>query len=124
MTYLAKEEKKENGEAFRIMEFYKYDFIRYNLIKNFLSVTVGYILLLALAALYKAEYLIANVVLLDYKQIGMVLIAIYLVVLLVYSIITVYRCSIQYEESKKQVGRYYKMLDVLRRFYDKQLEQK
>ena len=124
MTCLAKDEKKENGKAFRIMNFYKYDFIRYNLIKNFLSVTVGYVLILALAALYKAEYLIANLVSLDYKLIGVILIGLYFLVLLVYSIRTVYICSIQYEKSKKQVGRYYKMLEVLQKFYDKESEQK
>lgn len=124
MTYLAKEEKKEHEEDFRIMNFYKYDYIRYNLLKNFLSVTVGYVMVLGLAALYKAEYLIANLVLLDYKTIGAVVIGVYFILLVIYSVATVFTCSMQYEKSKRHVGKYYKILDVLRKFYDRESEQK
>jgi len=124
MTYLAKEEKSENAEDFRIMNFYKYDYIRYNLLKNFLSVTVGYVILLGLVALYKAEYLIANVVSLDYKAIAIVVIGVYVLLLILYSVVTVWTCTAQYEKSKKHVTRFYKMLEILRKFYDKEAEQK
>lgn len=124
MTYLAKEEKSEYNEEFRIMNFYKYDYIRYNLIKNFLSVSVGYVMLLGLAALYKAEYLIANLMCLDLKKIAVVTIGIYVVLLLVYSVITVWLCSAKYEKSKRHTMKYYKLLDVLQKFYDRETEQK
>ena len=124
MTYLAKEEKRENGDNFRIMNFYKYDYIRYNLIKNFLSVSVGYIMLLGLAALYKAEYLISNFMFLDFKKIAVIAIGIYVVLLFVYSAITVWLCSAKYEKSKRHTMKYYKLLDVLQKFYDRETEQK
>ncbi len=124
MTHLARREKAENGNDFRIMNFYKYDYIRYNLLKTFLNVTIGYGLILVLIALYKAEYLIANLVLLDYKAIGAVILAIYILLLIVYSVATVFTCSQQYDKSRKRVGRYYKILDVLRKFYNKESEQK
>ncbi len=124
MTYLAKEEKSENSEEFRIGSYYKYDYIRYNLIKNFLSVSVGYVLLLGLIALYKAEYLIANVALLDYKAIAMAVIGVYILLLILYSAVTVWISSAQYEKSKKHVTKFYKMLEVLRKFYDRESGQK
>ena len=124
MTYLAKEEKKEHNEEFRIMNFYKYDYIRYNLIKNFLSVTVGYVMLLALAALYKADYLIANLMSLDLKELVVKVIVIYLVLLIVYSAMTVWLGWMKYEKSKDHVEKYYKLLDVLQKFYEREMEQK
>lgn len=124
MTHLAKSENAKSGGAFRIMSYYKYDYIRYNLLKTFLSVTVGYVLILALAALYKLEYLIANFVVLDYKAIGITAGGIYLLLLILYSAATVIICSLQYDKSRRYVGKYYKILDVLRRFYDREAEQK
>ena len=124
MTYLAKEEKSEHSKEFRIMDFYKYDYIRYNLIKNFLSVSVGYVMLLGLAALYKAEYLIANLMFLDFKKIAVITIGIYALLLIVYSAITVWQCLAKYEKSRRHVKKYYKLLDVLQKFYDGETEQK
>ena len=124
MTYLAKEEQKNKGEAFHITNYYKYDYIRYNLIKNFLSVSVGYVILLGFAALYKAEYLINNMVVLDYKSIAVTAIGLYLLLLIVYSVMTVLICLTKYDKSQKHVGRYYKLLELLRKFYDNELEQK
>ncbi len=124
MTYLAKEEKSEHSEDFRIMNYYKYDYIRYNLIKNFLSVSVGYMILLGLVALYKAEYLIANLVSLDYKAIVILVVGGYLLLLIGYSVFTVLTCAARYEKSKAHVNRFYKILEVLRKFYDKESETK
>ena len=124
MTYLAKEEQKNKSEAFHIMDYYKYDYIRYHLIKSFLSVSVGYVIILGLVALYKAEYLIANAILLDYKSIGTAVAGIYLLVLIGYSLLTVLICSARYDKSKMHVGRYSKLLELLQAFYDNELEQK
>ena len=124
MTYLAKEEQKNKGEDFRIMDYYKYDYIRYHLIKNFLSVSVGYVIVLGLVALYKSEYLIANAILLDYKSIAVAAVGIYLLVLIGYSVMTALICSARYDKCKAHVGKYYKLLELLRKFYDNELEQK
>lgn len=124
MTYLAKEEKSEHKEEFRIMNFYKYDYIRYNLIKNFLSVTVGYVMLLALAAFYKADYLVANLMLLDFKELAIKAVGIYLVLLIVYSVMTVWLGWMKYEKSKEHIKKYYKLLDILQKFYERETEQK
>lgn len=124
MTHLAKCEKKENGESFNVMNFYKYDYIRYNLLKTVISVTIGYMLVIGLAALYQAEYLIANFVILDYKAIGTVVLGCYFALLLLYSVATIVGCALKYDKSRKEVGRYYKVLEALRKFYSKEKEQK
>ena len=124
MTHLARCEKKDNGEIFNIMNFYKYDYIRYNLLKTFISVTIGYVMILGLAVLYHMEYLILNFVTLDYKMLGAVVLGCYFLMLLCYSVVTVAGCSAKYDSSRKEIGQYYRVLEGLRKFYGKEKEQK
>ena len=124
MTHLARCEKKDNGEIFNIMNFYKYDYIRYNLLKTFISVTIGYVMILGLAVLYHMEYLILNFVTLDYKMLGAVVLGCYLLMLLFYSVVTIAGCSAKYDNSRKEIGQYYRVLEGLRKFYGKEKEQK
>lgn len=123
MTDLARYEKKENENNFKVINFYKSDYIRYHILKTFVGVTIAYLLIVGLILLYQAEYLIANVVILDYKAIGTMIASIYFVVLLLYEVITVILCALRYEKAQKYVIRYYKILEILRRFYGSETEQ-
>ncbi len=123
MVHLAKCEKKENESNFTVMNFYKSDYIRYNLLKTFVSVTIGYILILGLIMFYQAEYLIANAVTLDYKAIATTAVGIYFLLLLLYEVVTAITCFLKYDKSQKYTKKYYKSLDVLRRFYGSETEQ-
>ena len=124
MTDLARYEKKENENNFKVINFYKSDYIRYHILKTFIGVTIAYVLIIALIMLYQAEYLIANVVILDYKAMGTMIASIYFVVLLFYEVITVILCALRYDKAQKQMIRYYKILEILRRFYGSETEQK
>ena len=124
MADLARYEKKENETNFSVINFYKSDYIRYHILKTFVAVTIAYLLIVGLVMLYQAEYLIANVVVLDYKTIGILMACIYFVLLLLYEIITIILCVLRYEKAQKYVIRYYKILEILRRFYGSETEQK
>ena len=65
------EESEEGKKALRMSKFYKNDYVRWELMKTILSVTMGYLLILVLIGMYYSEYLIANAVTLDYRGIGM-----------------------------------------------------
>ncbi len=123
MTDLARYEKKENENNFKVINFYKSDYIRYHILKTFVGVTIAYLLIVGLVMLYQAEYLIANVVILDYKAMGTMIASIYFVVLLLYEVITVILCALRYEKAQKHVIKYYKILEILRRFYGSETEQ-
>lgn len=122
MTRLAKCEKKEHRESFDIMNFYKYDYIRYNLLKTVIGVTVGYGMIVGLTALYHMEYLILNFVTLDYKAIVTLVLGGYLALLLIYSVATIAGSSGKYDKSRKEVGHYYRILEVLQKWYSKDNE--
>lgn len=116
------EGSEEGKKALRISKYYKNDYVRWELIKTILSVTIGYLLILALIGLYYSEYLIANAVTLDYKGIGMKILGIYLVILVVYISAALIWYSYRYSREKKNLMRYYKSLKRLLGLY--QAEQK
>lgn len=124
MSRLASYEKKENQEDFKRAKYHKSDYVRYHLLKTIVSVTIGYVLILGLIAFYNLEFLISNAVILDYGQMVSNALIIYIILLLVYIVATIIIYSFKYDKSHRLVGKYYKMLGVLRRFYHDEAEQK
>lgn len=117
MHKLASYEKKEGRKDIKFSKYYKNDYVRVNILKTIVAVTVGYLFILLLAALYKSEYLIANAVSLDYKQLGTVILGIYIVLLTIYIVGVLIGYSLQYDYSRKKLGRYFNMLKVLKKMY-------
>ena len=117
MTKLAIYEQGPGRQDIRLSKYYKSDYVRLHILKTILSVTVGYLLVLALVALYKSEYLIAQAVNLDYRAIGMTVLVIYVVLLTVYTVGAIIGYSIKYDLSRGKLAKYFRMLKVMRRFY-------
>lgn len=107
------EESREGKRAMRVSRFYKNDYVTWELIKTILSVTVGYVLVLAMAVLYHLEFLLAHAVTLDYKNIGIKILGGYLVLLVVYVSGGLIGYSYKYGEERKNLVRYYKSLKRL-----------
>lgn len=124
MSRLASYEKKEHQKDFKRAKYYKSDYIRYNLLKTIVSVTIGYVLILGLIAFYNLEFLISNAVILDYNEMIGKALTIYILLLVIYIVGTIIIYSLKYDKSHRLVGKYYKMLGVLRRFYHDEAEQK
>ena len=111
MTQLAIYEKKDGKEDLKLAKYYKGDYARLQAWKTAVAITIGYILLLAVAAIYKLEYLI------DYEALGKKIIGIYVVVLAVYFISALLAYSLKYAASRKRLARYFRMLRKLNHIY-------
>lgn len=117
MTKLARYEKKEGRRDIKLSTYYKTDYIRFNILKTVVSVTVGYLVILLMIALYKLEYLIANAVVLEYKKIGTTILGVYIMLLTIYIVGTIIGYSLQYDLSRKKLGKYFRMLKKLRKIH-------
>ncbi len=118
MTGMAIFESSEGGkEALRTNGFFRLDFIRWEILKTIVSVTIGYGLLIALAVLYHLEYIVKNATKLDYKRIGLKALAIYLILLIVYTVFTLLTASYRYVKNGKKISGYSRYLKVLRKIY-------
>ena len=121
MSKLAMFEKSSEGKmALRDISLFRYDHIRWDLLKTGASVTVGYALILALIIMYNLEYLIKNATSLDYKDIGVKTLGIYLVVMVVYLVFTFLYSAYTYSKNIRKFVKYRKLLSQMERIYDEE----
>lgn len=116
MSRLAMYEQK-NKEDLSMSKYYKNDYIRLQVLKTVVSVTLGYLFILLMIGIYKAEYIISQAVTLDYVGIGKIILTIYILLLFAYTIITILVCSYKYDKSRRNLSGYYKFLKRLDRIY-------
>ena len=90
MNRLAMYEHGEGRKYLPVSRYYRSDYIGLALIRNFFLVTIGYVLGLAGVAAYFSEYLMDNVNKINLVKVGIYIIVGYLIVLVVYSILTAY----------------------------------
>lgn len=117
MTKLARFEEGIGQEALRISGMYRSDYIGMTLIRNFFSVTLGYVLILGLLAVYHLEFLMEK---LHHLNLGVLIAEIllgYVIVLVVYTAITYIVCSVRYERAKRNVQGYDHELARLEKLY-------
>lgn len=124
MTRLAKYEQGMGKNDIKVSKFYKVDYVRYNMLKTILSMTIGYVLILIMLLFYKSEYLIEKAVVLDYDKIGNSIVGIYIMLITVYICASIIWYSFSYETSKKKLVKYLKNLRELRKFYKEESEEK
>ena len=120
MSQLAIYEKKEGREDMRLAKYFKWDYARLQVIKTAVAVTVSYILIVLLVALYRLEYLLDNLLTLDYAALGKTILGYYIAVMSVYLIGALLGYSLYYTRSHKKLGKYFRMLRRLKDIYNEE----
>lgn len=110
MTKASIYEKRQGRIDLGRNEYFMGDYVRLHLLKNGISLTIAYILLAGLYAVYKIEEIFdmaANM------QLGLLLkemLLLYIILLVIYTGIGIVYYSWQYQSSHKQVKKYYRIL--------------
>ena len=120
MNRLAMYEHGEGRKYLPVSRFYRSDYIGLALTKNFFLVTIGYVLGLAGVAAYFSEYLMDNVNKIDLVAVGVYIVVGYLIILIVYSVLTYIQYSVKYSRAKKSVREYYQDLTRLEKIYGRE----
>lgn len=123
MTKLAVFEEKKGKEDIKMSQYYRTDYVRYGVLKSLVSITVAYLLILVLILVYQSEYVIEEAVKLDYKQIGTYILGIYIMLIIIYAILTTLGYSLKYRRSRKKLNQYDKDLKLLQKIYKEEEEQ-
>ena len=124
MSRLAIYEKGKGREDVRLGKYFRRDYLRLRILLNFIAVTIGYAILVAMVVGYNVEYIVKEAVHLDYISIGTKVLGGYLIVLTVYIAVTVCYNLIYYNSSRKKLAKYFRMLTRLREFYAEEEGQK
>lgn len=115
MTQCAIYRKHEGVEDLKIAGFFKEDFIRLEMLKTILAITLGYLIILGMVIIYYSEFLIAHALNLNYKMFGKKILGYYLLILVIYIVIALSRYGIVYLRSHKRLSKYYKMLGRIKK---------
>ncbi len=95
----------------KIARYYRSDYIGLHLIRNFFLVTIGYIFVIALYLLRNGEELLNNIYSQDLRALITGWIVKYVLVLILYSVLTYLICSVRHAKAQK-----------MERYLDHQLE--
>ncbi|MBP3616526.1 MAG: hypothetical protein J6J38_00635 [Lachnospiraceae bacterium] len=117
MSRLAMYEQNEGKEDVRLSKYFRTDYVRLNVLKTVVAVTLGYLLVLLLLIVYHSEYLIQEAVTLDYKGILLRYVGIYIIILVVYCSFAMIGYMLKYRASRKKLAKYFRMLRRLRSLY-------
>lgn len=120
MTKLAVYETREGKEDLKLSRYFRRDYLRDRMLRSFVAVTVGFVFLVGLGALYQMEYIVSNAVNLDYMTILRSLIAIYLVILIIFVMASLVFGMLHYNRSRNKLARYFRMLRRMRSFYNEE----
>lgn len=117
MTNLARYKEGPGKKHLGISRYYRGDYIGMALVKNFFLVTIGYVLLLVLAAGYYLETLVQDMQSLNVSILVVEVVLGYLVLMIIYSAATYIICSVRYEIAKKSVSQYDQELGKMEKMY-------
>ncbi|MCM1497452.1 MAG: hypothetical protein NC124_03200 [Clostridium sp.] len=103
MSRIAIYEKHEGKTEIPMNTFYKADYVRLNALKAIVSATVVYVLVAALVAVYQIEYILANILKVDYKKLLAVLLLGYGVWIFLYWLIARILYAKRYEDARSNI---------------------
>lgn len=122
MTRLSVYEEKTGKEDLKMNGYYHADYVALKVRKTVISVTIAYIIILIMVGFYYAEELLAQLVGMDYKALGMKILTVYLIILAIYIVVVVFATHMQSRAARKRVGVYHKNLRHLKRYYKRMEE--
>lgn len=103
MSRIAIYEKNKGKTEIPMNGFYKGDYVRLNSLKTVISATIAFVLIFALGVIYKLDYILANVLKLDYKKIAAAVILIYVFWIFVYWLIARIFYTKKYENARPNI---------------------
>ncbi len=117
MTKLAVYEQGEGKTKLPVMQYFQSDYIIFNVIRTFLSITVAYGLILVIGCVACSQYLMENIQKVSIEQLAGRAVFGYILVLALYLTIALIVYTKRYANAKKSVKKYYSQLKKLGSYY-------
>ncbi|HIT89890.1 MAG TPA: hypothetical protein IAC41_05660 [Candidatus Merdenecus merdavium] len=115
MIKLAAFESKSGKEALKTSKYFRKDYVGYQMLKTGIAVTVAYLILIGLWFVYHMDFIIDHIYQFDYKKFAQQLIIPYVILMVLYLIISYILYSYRYTKSVKKLKLYSKDLRKLER---------
>lgn len=119
MTKLASYESNEGKKNIRIVNYFRGDYIGFQVLKSVIAATVSFFALFAVYAFYNFEQLMQDVYKMDLLEYGKSIVILYLCTVGGYGVISYILCNVKYSKAKSSLKHYYNNLKKLSSMYDK-----
>lgn len=119
MTKLASYEANEGRRASKVSRYFRGDYVSVHLLKGWISITVVYVLLVALTVLYDFESFMENLYKMDYMAFAREIIMWYVIFAVVYLVAVYVAYTYRYMKARKSLKRYSQNLKKLGSMYNR-----
>ncbi len=119
MTKLAIYENK-NTEDIKLSKYYKGDYVRHNVLKTIISVTIAYVCILLFILFYNLEKVLAKAFELNYTMLGIEIFVSYFVLIVIFTLMSFMIYTEKINKSRKSLMKYHRGLKQLLRMYDEE----
>lgn len=113
MSRCAVYEKGQGKEDLAVNRYYQGDYVRLNTLKTLIGVTVGFVLCFGLYLVLRAEYYMENIVGMDLMAFARNVLMYYVIVLVIFAVISIVFYGWKYTDTQKRVRWYYQDLKAL-----------
>lgn len=113
MTRAAIYEQGKGKDDIKITSYSRGDYIRYNMLKTLIGVTVGVVLIFGLCVLYNMDYFMTNFMRLNLTTMLRLVIVIYIVFLAVYASLSFFVYVSKYTQAKRRIRIYSEELEII-----------
>ncbi len=123
LTKLAVYEKSAEGKKnISIRKNFKSDYVSFGIIKTILAATIAYLMCVAVYVLCNVQFYVENILYLDYTALFYTIGKYYLLVVIVFGLISFLYYTYVFEVAKKDTDLYISRLKKLERYYEKEDE--
>lgn len=106
MTKLALYEQGEGKEAIESSKYNKKDYVSLKMINTAITITIAYIMIVALWILREIEYVVDELVNINLVNIGIMLLVLYLIVFIIYMLVSYVIYSMKYIKMQEMNKKY------------------
>ena len=103
MSKVAMYEKHQGKTEIPMNSFYKWDYARVNALGAVVNATIAFALMATIAIIYKMDYLLANILKMDYKKVGIQIAVVYCVWIVLYWLVAMIVYSRKYEKARPNI---------------------
>ena len=119
MTKLASYESNEGKKNMSIVNYFRGDYIGFQVLKSVIAATISFFALFAVYAFYNFEQLMQDVYKMDLLEYGKSIVILYLCTVGAYGVVSYILYSTRYSKAKRSLKHYYNNLRKLSSMYDK-----
>ncbi len=109
-------EKEYGTEDMRRTSYLASDYVRYNLLKTLIGVTICFIIISGALFIFSTDEVLEKLVELDFKGLFSKYAVYYIIVLIIYTVISIIFYAYQYHISNKRIKNYVKLLDKVNEY--------